>query len=150
MRCSVHILHLSQITLWGKSQSTARRRVTSVNQRAEALSSTVGFVFRRGLTINVMHTLETRGTSRLLGGMIFFSSFPSSQRSIEDESGPLGGSPALFCKGELNLSSHILWFGHMPRKNCVLPLPSSFPLQTHWHAPADAQQPLCANRSVAI
>lgn len=72
MRCSLHILHLSQITLWGESQSTARRRVTSVNQRAEALSSTVGFVFRRGFTINVMQTLETRGASRLLEGNDFF------------------------------------------------------------------------------
>lgn len=72
MHCSLHILHLSQITLRGESQSTARRRVTSVNQRAEALSSTVGFVFRRGFTINVMHTLETRGTSQFLEGSDLF------------------------------------------------------------------------------
>lgn len=78
MYCSLHILRLSQITLRGESQSTVRRRVTSVNQCAKALSSTVGFVFRRGFTINVMHTLETGGTRRFGGMIFFFFSLPNS------------------------------------------------------------------------
>lgn len=45
-------LHLSQFTLRGELKSTVHQR-TSVNQCAKALSSTVGFVFCGGFTINV-------------------------------------------------------------------------------------------------